>query len=116
MRFLPPLTPSIELYSVEILSLNQLTIYESILTIYKMVNGLLKCNVGTAVIFNSSSVNTRNSRNLKLPKFTMALSQKSLFYRGVNLYNNMPDELHTNEISRFKIGLKKYVTEKFEIV
>ena len=117
MRFLPPLTPSVELYSTEILSLSQLAIYESILTIYKMANGLLKCNVGTAIVFETSGVNTRNSRNIKLPQFTMSLSQKSLFYRGVNLYNQIPNELkNIKNISNFKMGLKKYVYENNEIV
>lgn len=89
MLSLPHLTPTDTLYSSEILSLNQLTYYEAILFIYKVANGLIKCNVELSNQFIISNRTTRNAFNLRTPKFTMAITQKSIFYRGLALFNNI---------------------------
>ena len=108
------LTSSSELYTPEILSLQQLSIYEAILFIYKISNGQLKCNIELSNQFIISNRTTRNAYNLRLPKFTMAITQKSIFYRGLEFYNNTPNNIKKiKELSKFKASLKLHIFGKY---
>ena len=116
MLFKTNLTPSKELYTEKFLSLNQMSAYESILLIYKIANGLMKCNFPLTLVYSTTKINTRNSSNFIIPNFTMAKAQKSLFNRGLDLYNKIPIEIKkTENLSLFKKSLKKYVSRNFQI-
>ena len=53
--------------------------------------------------------NTRNSKNLDIPKCRTAKAQSSFFYRGVSIWNSLPSEiLNSPSVSVFKRKLKSY--------
>ena len=116
MLSLPALSPTIDLYSKEILSFNQLTYYEAILFILKVTHGLVKCNVQLSNQFIISNKTTRNAFNLRTPNFTMSITQKSIFYRGLELYNNIPNNIKKIKVlSGFKLALKLYIFGKYPV-
>jgi hypothetical protein len=108
----PRLTPSCDLYDDKFLSFLQLCDYESVLFIHKVKSGLVKCDI--SLITNESVTNrkTRQSELLRLPRFLMTKSQKSLFYRGVSLYNRCycgGDLRNDMTISSAKFVIKRFV-------
>jgi hypothetical protein len=109
----PRLTPSCDLYDDKFLSFLQLCDYESILFIHKVKSGLVKCDI--SLITNESVTNrkTRQSELLRLPRFLLTKSQKSLFYRGVSLYNRCycgGGLRNDMTISSVKSEIKRFVT------
>ena len=112
----PFLTPSASLYSSKILSLSHKITYEFILFIYKISNGLLKCNTVLTTHLSSSNIHTRNSNNLRPLNFKGALAQKSIFYQGLNLYNNIPQQLKSlSQVAKFKNEVKLYVFSTYHV-
>ena len=112
----PLMTPTAQLYSEKILSLHQKYIYESIFYIHKIKHSLLKSNSMLTTFHNVSNVNTRNANKLKPPNFKGALAQKSIYYNGLQLYNNLPVEIANNkDISKFKLCIKKYVVAQYSV-
>jgi hypothetical protein len=111
--FRPWLYPTKLLYS-NILSINQLKVYESIMLIHKIKNGLLKSNLQFQTNALTSKRNTRTSQNLRPPNYRSSFGQKSVIYNGINLYNGLPDEIKKcSQLSMFKSKLKKYVASSF---
>jgi exonuclease III len=109
----PRLTPTCDLYDDKFLSFLQLCDYESILFIHKVKSGQVKCDI--SLITNESVTNrkTRQSELLRLPRFLMTKSQKSLFYRGVSLYNRCycgGGLRNDMTISSVKSVIKRFVT------
>lgn len=116
IQFKPRLTSSIHIYSVNLLSFNQKIVYEKIFTIYKMINGILKCNELLVPNLAITGYATRSKLNIRLPPYLKKLSQLSLFYEGLNLYNKLPNKLRGNKsIGIFKRELKLYVFESIEL-
>ena len=109
-----PLTSSSQLYNEKQLSLSQKIIFESIFYIFKIKNSLLKTDTILITYHDTSNIETRNSSKLKPPRFKGALAQRSIYYKGIELYNALPYELSTTQkISNFKNKLKTYVRSQF---
>ena len=79
------LTPTVELYSEDFLSFNQKCVYEAIFFMFKIKNKLIKTTYSITDNFEISNTNTRNKNKIRLPRYSMALAQKSIFYRGAKL-------------------------------
>jgi hypothetical protein len=111
MNFLPSDTPSRSLYNDSLLSLKQLYNYESIFLIHKMRCNLIKCNVPLLTNFSVTGRNTRAAHHLRVPRFFTAGAQKSVFYKGLKLYNSLPEDIKSiASISEFKSKLKTHVS------
>jgi hypothetical protein len=56
-------------------------------------------------------VNTRNNHYLHRPIANLTCFQKSIYYSGINIFNNLPASLKSlmNEKAKFKIVLKQYL-------
>ena len=106
--FLNYLTPTKELYSNTLLSFSQKIIYESIFNIFKIKNSLVKSNFDLVRNINISARNTRSSEDLRLPNYKKALAQKSIYYRGIDLYNLLPSNItQITDIAKFiKLNFK----------
>jgi hypothetical protein len=57
------------------------------------------------------SVNTRNKHHLHRPIVTLTGFQKSTYYCGIKIFNNLPSSLKSlmNEKAKFKEALKRYL-------
>ena len=87
IRQKPSRTPTVELYDNKFISFLELSDYEVILFIQKVKMGLIKCDVALNCFNSLTNRNTRQSSLLKHPHYMTAKPQKSLFYRGVSLFN-----------------------------
>jgi hypothetical protein len=62
---------------------------------------------------NSSvhSVNTRDKHHLHRPVANLTCFQKSAYYSGMKIFNNLPSSLKSlmNEKVKFKVALKRYL-------
>ena len=113
----PYLTPTIELYSADFISFKQKCVYEAIFFIYKIKNNLIKTNFIITDNFVITNTQTRNKHKIRLPRYTMAISQKSIFYRGVKLFNQSSTEItEPKPLTDFKKQFKRYVFTNFELV
>jgi hypothetical protein len=57
------------------------------------------------------SVNTRNKHHLHRPIANLTCFQKSTYYSGIKIFNNLPSSLKhlMNEKAKFKVALKRYL-------
>jgi hypothetical protein len=57
------------------------------------------------------SVNTRHKHCLHKPFTNFSCFQKSIYYAGITIFNNIPSDLKCllNEEVRFKVALKQYL-------
>ena len=114
INFKSRLTPSKDLYSPSLLSLSQKTIYESIFYIFKIKNSLVKSNFDLVTNVSISNQSTRSAENIRIPNFKKALTQNSIYYRGLELYNLLPNSLkEIKKINLFKTEVKKYIFNKY---
>jgi len=117
IRFLPPLTPSCDLYDETFLNFHNLIKYEYILYIYKVKSGILKSDNALKTNLESGIRNTRQSDLLRPTLFLNSSAQSSIFYFGIILYNGFYRHLSSQKIAIDKIKLKevKERIKKFSI-
>ena len=109
--------PSKKLYSIKLLPLSKKFIFELIFFFYKIKHILLKTTINLITNFTISNYNTRNSNNLRQTNFIKSLSQKSIFYQGLQLFNNLPNSLKDIiEISKFQTEIKSYVFSNYQSI
>ena len=109
--FKPTLTPTVELYSQELLSFEKLCRYESILLIHKIASGLMRSDLIMLTKSQVISRVTRQSNSIRLPQFIFKKCQDSCFYRGILEYNEFTKS--TNVTIREKISEAKTKIKKF---
>lgn len=98
------------------MSINQRLVYNNLLFIYKIVKRLLPEYMVSRITFVNDVhlYNTRTSRNIYIPTAKKALTQKSLFYRGLTMYNRLPLVLReTERLSEFKRNLNIFVKQNY---
>lgn len=114
IRNLPALTPTKQLYNEKILPISKLIEFEYMVTIYKIKFGIMKCvAVDLTTNFEITEITTRNCKNYRLPNYKLSLTQNSIFYRGVELFNKLNESDKHLSISRFKSTVKKQLYHKF---
>jgi hypothetical protein len=63
--------------------------------------------------FNSAihSINTRQGSDLHLPTNKLAKVQKGVYYSGIRIFNNLPQDIKNllNDVNKFKQALKKFL-------
>jgi hypothetical protein len=93
-----------------ILNFKSMADYEAIFFIFKLKHGLVKCNTSLQTNFEITGRVTRGSQLLRRGDFISSLGQRSILYRGITLFNNIPQSLKL--ISRpqvFKAELRNYL-------
>ena len=113
IKCLPPLTSTKLLYDDHLLPVNCLIEYEYIMTIYKIRQELLKCNLRMQTNLTVTERITRNALNYRLPNYRFSTTQNSIFYRGFDLFNRLEDANKNIKISDFKLFLKNLLYRKF---
>lgn len=98
INFLPPLTPTAELYDEKLLKFSDHINYENILFIHKVVTGLMRCDLKLGTNFDSFNV-----------------LQSSIFFRGVVEYNQFIKHLNAfnktvpPNLSQLKSEMRNFV-------
>jgi hypothetical protein len=108
----PLLTSTSLLYSEKLLPISKLHHYESILFIYKVVNGIIDSDYQFTTNLSVTGRITRQSSLLRPPNYILGLAQNSIFYSGIKYYNHFiqakPDSATMN-LPSFKQHLKTFV-------
>lgn len=104
------------LETLQWLSVKQRIYYNTMIFIYKIYYGLLpqylSCHL--SIISDHHNFNTRNKSNFTVPFYTKKFSQNSLFYKGVQLYNNLPTTVKTSRsLPIFKRECVQYIKQTF---
>jgi hypothetical protein len=84
---------------------------------YRMKNSLLRTNFTFPTNFSVTGRNTRSAHQLRLPFFLTSVAQSSIFYKGISLFNSLPNHLKSiSRVSTFKTQLKIYVSNTIPII
>jgi hypothetical protein len=109
---LPYFTPSISLYTENILPLHCIFDMEIILLVFKIKNKIIKCNIKLTIASEIHGHLTRYVNNLRARFFKSNCTQNSILSRGVNLFNSLPSVFQNiTELRTFKKKLKEYFKE-----
>ncbi len=86
--------------------------YESILFIYKVVNGIIDSDYQFTTNLCVSGRNTRQSNLQRPPNYILDLAQNSIFYSGIKYYNHFiqaKPEIATINLPSVKQHLRTFV-------
>jgi hypothetical protein len=93
-----------------ILRFSQLVDYEAAYFIYKSKHGLLRCHGSIRTSYEVSGRVTRGSNQLRRGDFISTAGQKSIFYRGILEFNQIPDTIRSDlNVNSFKKNLKDHI-------
>lgn len=109
---------SIMLSSLNLLGVNQLVTYNTMIFIYKMLNKLLPKHLieNCKFVKDIHEHNTRSRENFYINTVSSGLSQNSLFFKGLIEYNNLPNNVKSSSsLISFKKLCMKYVKENIAI-
>lgn len=97
-------------------SVKQRIYFNTLLMIYKIKNKLLPAYLSNIVVYNSEIYDRclRRRSHFRLPAFKKSGHQQSVFFKGLDLFNKLPDEVRrSRNIFDFKKKCNKYVKENF---
>ncbi len=96
-----------------ILRLSLLVDYEAAYFVYKVRHGLVKCHSTIQTNYEVTGRVTRGSTQLRRGDFISTAGQKSIFYRGILEFNQVPEIIRsTLNLNFFKKLLKKSIRNK----
>lgn len=106
-----PRTSTKYLYkTINELDINQLIYYEKCKYIYKILNTNLKSNLILKNRENFHKYNTRNKKNIEIPKARTTMKQKSLKCSAIKMFNSLPIEIRNSQtLAKFNRKLKEHV-------
>lgn len=85
--------------------------------IFKIKNGLLPDYLSNEIHYvhnSTSNRNLRNAQDFRLPNFKSDITRNSIFYEGLKLFNNLPNELkETMSLLTFKYKCKEHIMATF---
>ncbi len=114
INFLPVVTPTTQLYDENLLKFTDHLVYENIFFIYKVLSGLMKCDLKLDTNYSCTKRTTRQSNLIKTPHFITTKAQSSIFYRGVVQYNQFIKFLKKNKIAiPSTVGMMKSQIREF---
>lgn len=89
--------------SLKFMNVKQQIILRTLLFIFKIANGLVPSYLSDRISYKNNYTNA-----------TKTCSQNALFYKGIQLYNAIPNEIkEVNSLNKFANLMKKYVIEKY---
>lgn len=106
-------TPTYLLYSDNILPVKQLVDYAFLLTVFKIKTGLIKINYFSTNNLAITNRNTRCALHYRLPNYKLRNSQNSLLYKGLKMYNDLPNFVKEGSIGLFKKYVKKLLFQQY---
>lgn len=106
------------LETTNVLSVRQTVTYNTLIFIYKMLNGKLPDHLLSNCKFVSDvhKYNTRSTNNFYVNRVNSSFSQNSLFYRGLQYYNTLPNNIKDcNTLNAFMKSCRIYVKQNVSI-
>lgn len=104
---------NILLSSLGLLNCKEKIMMNTLVSIYKIVHNLWPMYLSNKIKHNSDNIrkNTLRSRNnLQTNSALKGYTQNSLFYKGINMYNNLPIEIRNEQnVYKFKTKLIEYI-------
>lgn len=100
-----------------VLSVRQTITYNTMIFIYKMLNHLVPSHLieNCKFVIDIHQHNTRLRNNFYIDRVDTSSGQNSLYYKGLNQYNKLPDHIKNCEnLNSFKKECKQYI--KFLII
>ena len=98
------------------LSVKQKIVMNTLIFIFKVKNNLMPNYLQRRLVTRSEirPYSLRNNNNLHLPFFRNCRTQNMLFYKGIQIYNNLPDnvKIETN-LLRYKHCIKHFVKNNY---
>lgn len=98
------------------LNIWQNTVYNVLVLIYKCINNMMPGYMSKYLIYNKEQhdYETRQREHFRLPKCKKSSTQNSLYYKGLKLFNQLPNELkYSVNLHAFKEGCKTHVKLQF---
>lgn len=105
------------LNALNILSVNQLIIFRTLIFIFKIVHNLVPNYLSNKITYRNETNERilRNGNQINLIAAHKSCSQNALFFKGIKLYNSLPVNLRAeNSQTKFEKYLRNYVKENFE--
>lgn len=93
------------LHELQWLNVTQKTNFNTMMLVFKMKMGCLPDYLSSnlTTVAQTHGHETRGRNNFRIPNYTKAMTQNSLFYKGLKLYNSLPLEIkQSNTINEFK--------------
>lgn len=84
------------LNTLEVLSVRQTIIYNTLIFIYKMINGRTPAYLTAKIVYkrdNERKNTLRNRNQIELSNAKTKSSRNSILYRGIEMYNRLPEKL-----------------------
>lgn len=106
------------LESLNWLSIAQRIKFNAIIMIFKIKNGLAPqyLNDNISYVSDVHNRNVRNNNDFRIPNYKTNITMKSIFYEGIKLYNELPNEIkNVTSLSTFKKHCKNYVKDVIPI-
>lgn len=103
--------------SLKWLSVNQRTIMNVLIFIFKIKNGLLPKYLSTHIRYvgEVQPFRLRNARDFRLNTYKNKKTQNMLIYKGLKLYNEIPNNIKAEgNFKRFKSELITYIKIRFD--
>lgn len=108
------LSPSLELFSENILPLPVMNDYHLLIIAFKIRNNLLKNNIELKYINEIHSHGTRRVGNFHVVKYETRYGLADFYRRGLIKFNEMPESIKKiNSLNLFKKRLREYLFETF---
>lgn len=102
------------LEALQWLNIKQRIYFNVLLFIYKLLNNKLPLYMCRSVFYNRDvhSYGTRKIDHFRLPNFTKTSTQNNLYYKGLKLYNELPNEIKdAKNIRQFKKFCSQHVKQ-----
>ena len=102
------------LRELNLMSVVQLINFRTLILIYKIVNGQAPSYLTDRIVYKNANHNLvlRNSNEICLTNMIKSCSQNSLFYKGIKLFNSLPNEIkNQNTITKYQNSLKNYIKQ-----
>jgi len=100
------------LQALQFMSIRQRLYYNVCIFIFKILKSMLPDQLRNrlTIVGNESERQTRQAGDIVMQFRRTTSAQKSMFYEGVKMYNDLPAEMRRNEtLEAFKRALKEYV-------
>lgn len=93
-------------------NVQELKTMDSMMTIFKIKNNIIKNQITLRTFENVHQYQTRNRSNFVLPITRLNILQNSLFATGLSRYNSLPHAIkRTDDLCQFKRSLKTYILQ-----
>lgn len=110
-------TPSrIMLETLQWLSVKERIIFNVLTIIYKMTKNFLPQYLSNILLIGSDvhEHRTRQINDLRVVPFSMSTTQRSIYYKGIRIFNSLPGDLKTaRSVPEFKRGCVQWIKENY---